>query len=690
MAILHLPISNVYVNDTRKFIKTEIIRDGYLGFDTETYDGAVKLIADSKGRYILDPSFIECINFLFYKANHSYYRSFWNIGFDISAIFKLWDSKYVNAIDDFIHGKEIVIDKEGDYKGTIESYFDMKEGKRISNLHDLNISELDYRLFYLKGKLFKINKGHKTVYNTDLFNIYNSSLNKASKIFLSDFKLDTIETARLNYDLDYWDNNLRDIIKYCVKDCDLTARLGTLLINTIKEAKLEVPRTLTSKASISKQYFRKNCWITKLEYIPINILDIAYQTYFGGRFEVLKRGYFPKLWSYDINSAYPTYIALLPSLKNGVWKITNEINKKMSIGFYNVVLDIPTSFVSALPHRVLPAKLIIFPSGDFGRWITWFEADLLRPYIKKIIKGYEYVPNDKEFYPFENAVNYLYEMKAQNKNINDILYDIYKICMNAIYGCFIERHKIQLINGNEAYNGGILFNPVYATHITGYARWKLLKEIKPKQFNKIVAFHTDSIISEIKLPQLKLDGKLGNWSIETKESGEKGVIIGTGMYQIGKKSRHRGFSRFYNNPYDKNKDIEMFKAWESGKDSSDYLKETDNPFNMNNDKNLFLAWSEGLKEGQKSLDWFKLLEKFGNKPKVKMPKKSVIKMAEALRRWHSIDKVNEFIDEYKKIDINSDNKRVWYDNFKNCDDLLSRNIESQTIRLTDYWILDLK
>lgn len=582
----YLPISDIYITDTRRYLKSVIERESFICFDTETYKGKCKLIADSNKRSKMNPSFIECIRFLWYKANKSLFRAFYNLDFDISAILKLHDN--IDMIDKLIHGEPV------SYKGFV--------------------------LTYIRPKMFKISKGHSTVFFTDLFNMYLMSLNKASETFLDDKKLDIINAKRLNRSQKYWSENEADIIKYCIKDAELTANLGNLLIKEIKNVELQLPRFMTSSASLSKQYFRYNCYIPSLERIPTRILDIAFQTYYGGRFEILKRGYFDDLYYYDINSAYPKTISELPSLKYGNWKYANEINPKECIGFYKVVLHIPEQYIS--PFIIRPKKYVVmFPSGHFGAWITWFEADLLRDYIVKVVKGYEYVPSMKEYKPFSKHVFKLYRDKLRYKDVNDTWYHIIKITMNALYGCFVEKHE----KADGLTYSGVLFNPIWASIITAKTRWKLLTDVKKADWKHIVAFHTDSIISTKPL-RLKCDEKLGNWKLVKHDSG---VILMTGIYQIGDITKRRGF-----------------KA----------------------DK----------------IDWIKLLENNKELDYIPMPQLHVNKIAEILKRFKNLDDVNKFIRFWKELRLNSDQKRNWNRKFENCNDVLTSQIDSKTINLSHF------
>lgn len=580
----YLEVSNIHIINTRRWINKIVDKNEFICFDTETYKGTCKLLTDSNGNYIYNPSFNECLDFLWKYHKKIYYRAFWNIDFDISAILKLWNN--IELIDGLIHGK---ITK---YKG--------------------------YTMYYIRPKMFRLSRGKTSIFFVDLNAMYKTKLDTASKEFLNESKIDTLDANKINTSLEYWLKNRKEIIKYCLKDSELTARLGNVLIREIKNCNLLLPKFFTSHASIAKQYFRYKARIPSLKYIPTNILDIAYQCYYGGRFGVLKRGFFDNLWCYDINSAYPDTISKLPSLKYGKWIRVDEINKNECIAFYKVALDIPQGFLSFLPFR-LKNRLVVFPSGIFTTWITWFEADLMRQWIKGISYGYQYIPSEKEYYPFAVGMKHLYAEKTKYKNKNETFYWLIKTPMTSLYGCFIERHR--KVDG-EIYSG-ILFNPVYGAIITARTRWKLFRDVPERYWKYYAGFHTDSIISEKELP-LKLDSKMGNWTLEYKGSG---VLLNSGIYQIGNKVRHRGF------------------------------------------------------HGEK-FEWIKLLKENAKKDHISFKRIKVLKIGESLHRYHNIDNVNTFKEVKKRLYLHNDKKRIWDSEFKNCADVLSRNYSSKTLKFS--------
>jgi len=356
---------------------------------------------------------------------------------------------------------------------------------------------------------------------------------------------------------------------------------------------------------------------------PLEIVQIAYDTYYGGRFELLKRGTFKKMYNYDINSEYPTIISKLPSLKYGLWiyeKNLKELPKKECFGYFNVKILIPDdNLISTIPIR---KGTIRFPNGIFEKWFTWYDLDLMRNYILEIKESYIYKESKREYYPFKEAINKLYDLKSKWKKKNKIMYMIYKLTMNALYGCFFEIHDNKLINGSKERIGGILFHPIYASQITAFGRWKILKPVWNIK-SKLIGFHTDSILSEIPLDKyLDIGTGLGQW---TFEASGKGYIINTGMYQINDKVKiikTRGIPR-------------------------SYIK-----------------------------DWFKFA-KANKELKIKVFEiKRMTKLGQSIRQYKNLDMVNIMKDNKKSVNINSDKKRHWFYKFDNFNHTLHDNIDS--------------
>jgi hypothetical protein len=120
------------------------------------------------------------------------------------------------------------------------------------------------------------------------------------------------------------------------------------------------------------------------------------------------------------------------------------------------------------------------------------------------------------------------KFKRENKKLD---YHTIKIFLNSRYG-----KMVQLIDKKEYWLAGSSWNPIYASVITANCRVRI-SEMQQK-YKSVIAVHTDSIISTEKLP-FEDKGNLGDMLFEIE--GE-GVVLGSGIYQIGSKSKFRGFN----------------------------------------------------------------------------------------------------------------------------------------------------
>jgi len=355
------------------------------GIDTETYKGYVKLICDDSGRSKDIESFENIVSFLTHSRFRSSFNWFYNIKFDFESIIKYLD-----------------------YSELIELY---KEGEIERNGYTIN---------YLDKKFFSIHKDNNYYYFYDLFNFLETSLNKASEKFLQDKKMsDIVDSSKLNTDLNYWSENYDNIVKYCVKDAELTKRLADYFWNIVYKNMEYYPKRPFSKGKIAEEYFLSKCYIPTINDIPRKVLEYAYNSYFGGRFELLKKGYFEKVYSYDIKSAYPHQIRNLIDFSNGNWLEVKEVNDSAYTGFYKCKIECKESFFSPFIFKV--GLLNIFPNGDFAQYLTKQEIDFIRLRFEnsgiKIVKGYEFYPKNLN-YPFKLEIEHLYDWKEKEKDDN--------------------------------------------------------------------------------------------------------------------------------------------------------------------------------------------------------------------------------------------------------------------------------
>jgi len=570
------------------------------GLDTETYEGYVKLICSDDGSFKEVSSFMDIIRFLTQKKFLNKFNWFYNIKFDFESIIKYLD-----------------------YDELVTLY---QERRIIKN---------SFTIVYLDKKFFAVlDKNGHNYYFYDLFNFLDTSLNKASKKFLNDKKLDVIDSSRLNIDLDYWKTEKENIIKYCIYDANLTKRLADYFWNLLYQNMNYAPKRPFSKGKLSEEYFLKMCYIPTINLLAndkrfgINVLNYAYNSYYGGRFELLKRGYFPKVYTYDIKSAYPAQIANLIDFTKGKWEITHNKNPTSDAyeGFYQVKINCQESYFSPIVKK--EHELSLYPNGRFEQYLCKSEIDFIKENFENIeitIKtGYEFFEKDL-IYPYKKEVEYLYRWKETEQD-EDIKY-VVKIILNSLYG-----KTIQVVGFSDKKNvrTGKLFNPIYASLITAKTRIKLL-ELACQKPESIIMFSTDGVHSD---KPLKVGSKPNLGDFATDFSGE-GVYLMSDVYNL------------WNDKKTKNKLRGFSLAMEKDIDSDGIL----------------------LKD---------ILENM-NTPEYKYTTKRPFHLGECILHNKKRDvkrDLNVFGDVEKSINVNGDKKRVWDKDFINGKECLKHNILS--------------
>ena len=177
---------------------------------------------------------------------------------------------------------------------------------------------------------------------------------------------------------------------------------------------------------------------------------MAWKSYYGGRFEILKCGLIGESYLYDINSAHSFAIIQIPDLPKGKWIKRKSIHKDAKIGFFKIRAKIPDcKYIPPFPFR--SKSDILFPSGEFETYCTLAELQACEGMnFYRILEGYQFIP-DLDIYPYREFIENLYQKRLKLKEQNNPLQLPIKIILNSIYGKTGQsvNHKM-----------GNLFNPV--------------------------------------------------------------------------------------------------------------------------------------------------------------------------------------------------------------------------------------
>lgn len=578
-----------------------------IALDTETFTGKCFLLADSNSRYIWSSDTKELLAFMHAKQYRSTLNVFFNIDYDVTAILKGLSREHLRELYTL---------------GTTEIY--------------------GYTLRYIPKKRFSISKAKNVTTFYDIAQFFMSSLNNAAKKYLGKEKheIDIEKFKKWSWIM----ANKDKIIKYCIQDCVLTADLMRYFQNLCIQLDVDCNKPV-SCASLSAKYFMQHCDIPILNHKKVR--EYAFKSYSGGRFETFQRGYFDKLYGYDIKSAYPAVMSKLVDINKGYWRYSKQLEEKATYGFLLVEVTCENSPIEVLSYRRKGA--LLFPHLDKQqRYITLDEYRYITKHYDTeitIINGYYFFAQE-EVYPFK-ILQTLYDQRNDLKEQGNDLQLVIKIIMNSIYGKMMEQITTyttpkdlftttdtvdfvrdgKIITKQRVYKTGNLFNPVYGSLITSRVRLQLLNEMR-KHPRDIVACYTDSIYTT--RPFIETGTKLGDWSYEGCYNG---LVLGNGVYtlQQGEKVK-TGFRGFV---------------------------------------------------ATKGFSLIDELRKHPQQQKINISRKKVIRLGQWLlhNKMYKESDLNKFIMYDKTLRLNFDTKRVWERDFVNAKDALNNVIQSQPLRI---------
>lgn len=464
------------------------------GFDTETnYKGDIELLADDAGRTIWNPSLEEILEFLAYKEYRASTNWFYNITFDVESILKKLPVEELN---------EIIEDNKTEYKG--------------------------YKLSYLPHKFFKVvDKSKHSIEFYDIAQFYGMSLNNASKEYLGDQKSVDDIAGMMRYT---WDDEVKEAVEeYCIHDCDLTRRLAERMHQGVLDCLIPFSKPY-SRASLAETAFRTNCDIPEYLDAPVGANRYFYWAYYGGWFELMKRGYYGEdIYEYDINSAYPYAMLDLPDTRDLTWERVRKESQDAILGAYLVSYK-PKHSVCISPLQLRTESVSLHPHESGVRYVTDDELQMLKDVYKvRVISGFEAFGENPR-YPFREYVYKLYQNKADYKNKDEMMYECVKRVLNGFYGKNIQR------TGGKI---GNCFNPIYAAKITSSCRRQIWEAVKDHQ-EEVISIQTDScaLTEEIDLEE---GAGLGQWG---KDEYKEGLFLLSGVYEMlgkKKKTKIRGY-----------------------------------------------------------------------------------------------------------------------------------------------------
>jgi len=469
-----------------------------------TPQGDMLLLADNEGNSLkfdkITPE--NVLKFLFHKRYETAWCFFWNLHYDARIILRM-------------------LLKELSEKQLMKFY------------RTFRLKAYGFSIHYLEKKKLVIRKGHHSVnffdiaqfyFEKGLANTYEKNIKKLPRQYLE------MKSKREIFSINYYKRHKKQIRKYCIQDCIYTKELSEHWIDMFKEAFEFYPSHWISSGYLAEKVLINNdIFIPKFDEIPEAVQEIAWNSYIGGRIELVERGYTDYACIIDLNSAYPYAFSTIPDLTKGKWIQSKRIEKNALVGFFKIKCNIPnTKHICPFPF-VVKSK-VVYPVGEFITFVTLAELQACEnPCWYEILDSWQFC-EAKPYYPYRKIINEWYDFRQELKRKGNPLEQPFKVILNSIYGKTGQR-----VNGRI----GNIFNPALASTITGISRSLLYDFIIKNGIEKdVVMMHTDSICCKKKLDVNSK--KLGEFSLDFEGSV---YALQSGFYSKNGKWKSRGIGQ---------------------------------------------------------------------------------------------------------------------------------------------------
>lgn len=383
-----------------------------------------------------------------------------------------------------------------------------------------------YVITFARGKYFRVTKqlpgydakrnktAKVTVQIYDIFSFFACSFIKAYEEMVGPIPeiIKSGKGARSNFSLEEFD----EMETYWTLEVELMRELADELRKRVYNAGLRISQW-HGPGSLATFAMRANGIKSHMADTSDAIREAARYAYAGGRFELFRCGrILGRIYSFDINSAYPFAISQLPSLTDGTWTYVKNPNprKLARFGVYHVRQSKPDLLFERKPGNLFHRDSqhnISFPWHVAG-WYWSPEAGMAGYQGAEILEGWEFKGGRNR--PF----SWIPEMYAtrQDWKARGISAQIaLKLCMNSCYGKLAQRVGWSLENQRIP-----PFHQLeWAGWVTSYVRTMLYMLMAKIPFEKLIAVETDGIFTTCSSQELgiKNSKQLGGWEIKEYE-----------------------------------------------------------------------------------------------------------------------------------------------------------------------------
>ena len=569
-------------------------------------------------------------------------------GFDVetigSSLFKHNDLYSVQLVFDTEENSHIFFPKEQGVENLELFFNELSDTKRVfASAHNAGFdigALLGTDVFDLmKGQEVRGWKGKVIEANTSFLLLRNKSLGKSLTIAdsMAWFKMSLKAFAKAYLSIEKLERPVYlgkrapknkqecdDFVKYAERDAVIQLEATKKIYAFAKSADVKVSLT---PAQLAGRVFQKTYLSNRLFLPNWKLLPFISRCYHGAQFTAFGRGFFEKVYYYDINSLYPFATMNVPL------NFSNSELKPMSLedceNGYAGFVGIRFRFPEGENYPCLPVVGLIrkFPKLVFPReGLSYCTTEELSLALKRNVevlgfKAYGWFPEQhdidhelgffmRDIYSKKEDLDRLKEKGPLTEEQRDKR-QYYKLILNSLIGKFCQRNKIWLTNQEIA---GSLFKPDFGALILSKSRAIINEKISK---NGAIYSDTDCLL--------------------TKKPLETGSKIGELKNELGK-------------------------------GTGDLLSIRSKLYFVTNDDNLVKCAKHGFRKPGKEV--FKDLLKRRNESYIPYSVNRLVRLKESYRR-HSLPRRE--LNQGFKIMLRDDGKRVYSEKLSTVSDLLENN-----------------
>lgn len=374
-----------------------------------------------------------------------------------------------------------------------------------------------YRLRFLRGKSLNVKDTYtgesRTLY--DVFSFFGSSFVKACREYLTDDQLHSLDViAGMKDQRSSFTSITPEIREYMRGELVLLVQLATTLRERLAAVDI-YPTRWHGPGAVASTVLKQQGIKAYLGEQTQDLTLAAESAYYGGRFEMFKRGtHYGPAYQYDIRSAYPHAMTRLPALDGVTWSRRDGGKVTEDFALYRVNRRHVEQW-QTVPHRTRWGA-IYFPEFVNG-WYWGVELPHGMPCVER------WTPDNIMHYPFR-FVSEMYDNRARLKQQGKPEQLALKLALNSLYGK-VAQSKGANWNGRR-WQKPTYHQPMWAGYITAYTR-ALIQQAMHLAGDDLIAVETDAVFTTKPL-DLILGTQLGSWE-ETVYDGIKYIQSGVHM-----------------------------------------------------------------------------------------------------------------------------------------------------------------